>query len=236
VVVAPTHYIQEYRVTSTPTSPETGNQLARLLDRRVEIAEFVNSFQSKGLQTKALDAVIQAFGISAPGRDTRSASAPATPVLTVVEDDTDEKGAATEVAGEASTASPKPKSGARKRRTSKKWDPVRNINFRPDGKQSLKDLAAEKSPHNFPEKNVLAVYWLEETAEIQEIGVGHVLAAYAECEWKPPSDPENSLQVTASQRRWVDTANMKAITVTHSGRSTVLHDMPIAPAKGAKSA
>lgn len=104
---------------------------------------------------------------------------------------------------------------------------MRDIDFRPEGKQSFKALVSEKEPKTIDQKNTIAVYWLEQIAGIEEIGVGQVLAAYKECDWREPSDPANALQATASREHWLDTKSMKAIVTTPSGRNQVKHDMPL---------
>jgi hypothetical protein len=77
------------------------------------------------------------------------------------------------------------------------------------------------------------VYYIEVCLGIDSIEVGHVLAAYDECGWKSPSQPDNSLVVTASKKNWLDTSDLKAIRITHSGRNAVEYDMPIKKAKSA---
>lgn len=114
-----------------------------------------------------------------------------------------------------------------RRRTSRRSEPIRNLDFRPSGKVSFKDFVSEKKPTSLYQKNVLAVWYLEQVLEVTEIGVGHVLAAYKECSWREPSSPDNSLQVTASKHHWIDTSNMTQIRTTPSGRNLVQYDMPI---------
>jgi hypothetical protein len=121
-----------------------------------------------------------------------------------------------------------------KRSPRRHWTAVRNIDFRPQGKVAFSDLAAEKSPTSIDQKNLLAVYWLEQVAEISEVGVGHVLAAYKVQNWREPAQPDTQLRNTASAKHWLDTANMKSITTTPTGRNIVEHDMPIPPQKAKK--
>jgi hypothetical protein len=114
----------------------------------------------------------------------------------------------------------------RKSTTKKSWSQAKDIDFRPEGKPNMRDFATGKAPANNYERNLVAVYYLEEILAISAIEVGHVLAAFAECEWRPASDPENSLMVTASRKGWLETSDMKAIRLTHRGRSTVQYDLP----------
>ena len=90
---------------------------------------------------------------------------------------------------------------------------------------------ATKEPANFNERNLALVYYFEVCLGITSIEVDHVLAAYDECGWKPPAQPDNSLAVTASKKNWLDTSDLKAIRLTHSGRNAVEYDMPFSKAK-----
>ena len=62
--------------------------------------------------------------------------------------------------------------------------------------------------------------------QVQGITTAHVLAVYSECDWREPSYPDNSLQVTASRERWIDTKDMQSIVTTPSGRNKI-REMPI---------
>ena len=94
----------------------------------------------------------------------------------------------------------------------KTYPRVKDIDFRPEGKVSLRDFWAQKEPsENNHEKNLVIVYYLKEFLEVSAIEVGHVLAGYDDVGVKSPAIPDNSLMVTASQKRWLDTSDMKAI-------------------------
>lgn len=215
------------------TNPVDRDTFDRLLDAMPRIAEAVNTFSSEKNQRAALDALVRAIGITDVG-----VAADASGPISVYAP-AGEVGAAEEVdvpaqpmdeTSSAAAEAPKPNgaSGSKRRRgPARKWEPVRDINFRPAEKQSFKDLVAEKQPTTIDQKNIIAVWWLEQVAEIAEIGVGHVLAAYKECDWREPSHPDNALQVTASREHWLDTKNMKAIVTTPSGRNVVQYDMPL---------
>jgi len=215
-------------------TPDGRDKFDRLLDSMPRIAEAVNTFSSEKNQRAALDALVRAIGINGPEVDV-SADISAIPSHQPASETVDDASAEvkTGVASETSlpaaeTSKANGASTSRRRRApSRKWEPVRDINFRPADKQSFKDLVAEKQPATIDQKNIVAVWWLEQVAEFEEIGVGHVLAAYKECDWREPSKPDNSLQVTASREHWLDTKNMKAIATTPSGRNAVQFDMPL---------
>lgn len=221
-------------------SPDGRDKFDRLLDSMPRIAEAVNNFSSEENQRAALDALVRAIGINGSEVNV-SADSSTIPIHQSAGGAVDEASAQvkTDVVPETSlpTAETTKANGAstsrRRRSPSRKWEPVRDIDFRPEGKQAFQDLVAEKQPATIDQKNIVAVWWLEQVAEFEEIGVGHVLAAYKECDWREPSKPDNSLQVTASRENWLDTKNMKAIATTPSGRNTVQFDMPLKKGKQA---
>lgn len=125
---------------------------------------------------------------------------------------------------------PARKTAARRSPTRKSWTPDRTIDFWPEGKQSFEDFAKEKQPQSIDQKNLVSVHWLEQVAELAEIGVSQVLAAYKSMDWHEPANAVNSLQVTASQKHWLETKDMKKIVTTPVGRNAI-KSMPLAKAK-----
>lgn len=211
-----------------------GDTFERLLKAMPDIAEAVNAFSSEENQRAALDALVRAMGVTgtAPTISPTLAEPPKSEG-----NGNDSAGRSTEgVDNKIETGPPSgppvtggtARTAGRRRRPAKKLEPVRDIDFRPEGKQSFKDLVEAKKPANIDQKNVLAVYWLEQVAEIPEIGVGHVMAAYKDRDWPEPTNPVNSLQATASRQHWIDTRNTKAIITTPGGRNQVKHEMPTA--------
>jgi hypothetical protein len=108
----------------------------------------------------------------------------------------------------------------------KQWSPERNIDFWPKDKQTFPAFVEEKKPTSFHQKNLVAVFWLEQVASYTDVNVGRVLAAYKAVDWKEPSRPDNSLQLTAHKENWIDTNDMSAIRTTPGGRN-MIKDMPI---------
>lgn len=196
----------------------------RLLEAMPKIAESVNSFSSKDVQRSAFDALIAALGVKVHTTATPVVSPNGTTAEPTAEATVVEPVPASEPTGNGSPATTK---RPRKSSAKKVFPRVKDINFRPEGKVSLRDYAAAKVPETFDQKNLVLVRYLEEILELPGITVGHVLAAYDECGWRSPAIPDNSLMVTASQKLWLDTADTKAIKTTHSGRNVVQYDMPI---------
>ena len=205
----------------------TESSFDRLLGRMPEIAEAVNKFDNEEVQRSAFDALVGAFGLPDARPAPRIAMSPSEQatnlkVVESLEDEADIAATGTEGTSRAS--------GPTRRRPRKalarSWDGARDLDLRPDGVQSFRDFAAEKQPGNNRQKCTVAVHWLSEVANLEPIGVGHVMACYREVNWREPADLANALQVTASTQRWLDTSDMKAIKLTASGRNLVRHDLP----------
>jgi len=216
----------------TDTSPDHGDTFDRLLSAMPRIAEAVNAFASEENQRAALEALVRALGVP-PVMQAVSAQAPAPapkPYHDVNGSAEMTSGADEASAEEGSGPDATAKASGQRRRVVRKAEPVRDLDFRPEGIRAFKDLVEEKKPASIDQKNVLAVFWLEQIAGIEGIGVGHVMAAYRDRNWREPADPINALQATASRQSWIDTKNMKAIVTTAGGRNLVKHDMPTAKA------
>ncbi|MBF6317175.1 hypothetical protein [Nocardia cyriacigeorgica] len=207
------------------------------------IADIVSEFDSEILQVRAFDLLVERC-LASPNRPPAPTVEAGGSVSTYPAVDTtvpdhpadDSSGIGTGDGAQSTNSGsferkdePEKAGGRRHRKPGRRREPIRNIDFRPDGQLSFRDFVAEKQPTTIDQKNVVAVYWLEYVAEISDISVGHVLAAYKECSWREPANPDNALHVTASRFHWLDTHNMASIVVTPSGRNVVQYDMPIAP-------
>ncbi|MFE5891801.1 hypothetical protein ACFQ6E_23000 [Streptomyces sp. NPDC056462] len=202
----------------------------KLLDSMPRIVESINAFTSEDVQKKAFEALVGALNISAGGiEEVEPDLLAGSENGTGAESATDEYFPESLQSKDSDTATSNASSPERKRRRSKpkrNWTAVKDIGFRPAGKTSFKEFIEEKQPSSIDLKGLAAVYYFEQILELEEIGVGHVMAAYKEAGWRNPSNPENSLQATSSRHHWLDTSNMKAIRTTPRGRDWVEHDMP----------
>ena len=224
---------------STETSPP-GGLFDRLMEAMPDIAEAVNAFTLEDNQRAALEALLTAAGVraSAPApsavRTTLAAGPPLPTTDSAVKDEQAALPVVPETPSGAAAAPPvvpeaqaaKPKRVRKAAGVKKVYSRVKDLNFRPEGKISLRDFWAQKAPGNNHERNLVIVRYLEEFLEIGAIEVGHVLAGYDEVGERSPAIPDNSLMVTASLKGWLDTSDMKAIRTTHGGRNAIQFDMP----------
>jgi hypothetical protein len=195
----------------------------RLLTALPRIAESVNKFESPAVQEHAFEALVRALGITEPIATTPPAPSNGS-ADSATGDMNGDAGGVEEI--EATNGTPRRR---RRRAASALVSAVRDIDLRPDGKQSFRDFAAEKQPSTKEERNIIAVYYLEQVLNLSEIKAGHVLAAYKECNWPEPNDMRHSLRVTSSRRHWLDTSDRTSIHTTAPGRNLVKHDLPRTP-------
>jgi hypothetical protein len=103
---------------------------------------------------------------------------------------------------------------------------LKGLNLKSANKKSFHDFAAEKAPSSNAEKCVVAVYYLKNTLKAEPVGKDHVFTCFKGVGWRLPSDLDNTLQWVASQKGWLDTANMSDIKVTVHGENLIEHDLP----------
>lgn len=211
-------------------------EFEHMLEAMPKIADAIKQLPQE-LHDKAFDALISSLRGSPS--DKAGARSSATDLHARPRDsEEDQTDAAESIETDQNGSSPRTRRAAKsapaKRQGRRSWAPVRDIDFRAPGKKAFRELIEEKQPNSNLQKNLLAVYWLEQIYEVSEIGVGHVLAAFKEANWREPSHPDTTLQQTASAKHWLDTADMKHIKTTASGRNAVEHDMPIPSSKTKK--
>ncbi len=197
------------------------DEFDRLLAAMPSIAKAVNEFHSEDVQRNAFAALVQAMGVTSLDakhhrdqrvRDNASGGHPESPVP-----DTNRIEAASEA-----------KNGKRPRRPTVKrgLSAAKDLDLRPNGKQAFRDFVAEKDPSTINERNLAAVYYLEQTLGVSNIGATHVLTAYRECSWREPGNLAQSIRDTAARKGWLDSSDGNNLSTTPSGRNLVIHDLP----------
>jgi hypothetical protein len=196
-----------------------GTEFDQLLGVMSAIAEAVNKFNDPETGRAAFDSLMSARGMERKPKPTAPAD------LRVVEPPVGDAGADGAAADtQQSQATPRARR-ARKSGGKKSW-PRPDLNFRPADKQSLVEFVAELQATNFHEKNTALVFYLQHVlGSTGDITPGHVAEAYDASAWTPPRDVENSLAKTSSDKRWLNTSDMKAIRTTNNGEHEVKYKM-----------
>jgi hypothetical protein len=209
------------------SAPRVAGRLQELIDTMPSMAKAANAFASEENQQTALSAMLLAFGfpenLPAPAQSSEPGLSVVTPISESRIDGSTESSPDTVTAAVSRRSRPRKKAAIR---------PI-DIDFRPEGKPTLREFAAEKMPTDNNEKNAVVVYYLTEILGVGTVEVGHVLAAYIESEWKIPADPADAIVKTAHRRRWLDSSSLKDIKLTFSGRNLVRLELPKTTAKSA---
>jgi hypothetical protein len=184
--------------------------LERLMAHMPKIAAAVNEFGSAEVQIEAFRALMDEYRGQAKSRPeaTRVQETPAS-----------ERANGTSKGGAAGEGRRSRRGGAVR--------PDATLDVRPQGVQSLADFVQEKKPGaNQDERNVASAYWLSQVAGHAKVTADQIAACYLAMKWRQPANMRNSLQVTASTKRWLDTQDAEDIKVTVPGLNFVRHDLP----------
>lgn len=121
---------------------------------------------------------------------------------------------------EDQTAAPRPK------RKPPTMSIVKDLDLRPEGKQSLRDFYAGKNPGSQEKKVAVCVYYLHKLLELDGITSNHVFSCLKEVKARVPKDLPQIIRNAASRGGWVDSSDAKSIKITTLGENLVEHDLP----------
>jgi hypothetical protein len=100
--------------------------------------------------------------------------------------------------------------------------------------KTLREFFQAKKPTNGFEKNVIFVYYLQQTLGMKNgITADHVYTCYKSVGEKFPAALRQNLIDTARRKGWIDTRDTNNIRLSTIGENLVEHDLPrVAPEKG----
>ena len=102
---------------------------------------------------------------------------------------------------------------------------IKELDLRPEGKESAREFAHKKGPTNQKQKCVVALYYLLLVLGLEKAGIDHVYTVFKGVGWPAPADLLNTLHQAGSDG-WLDTADSNDIKVTPIGENLVEHDLP----------
>jgi hypothetical protein len=102
----------------------------------------------------------------------------------------------------------------------------KNLNLRVKGKKSFKDFYEEKQPKSAMDFNTVAIYYLSEILELENISASQVYTCYKEVTKRPPEAFVQSLRDTASVKGYIDSADIENLKIPSRGINFVDHDLP----------
>jgi hypothetical protein len=102
---------------------------------------------------------------------------------------------------------------------------VPNLNFRPNGKQALKDFLEDKDPTSDVEVVLTTLHYMQHVMELPKIGPSHVMTAFKEAGKAIPVDVRGTIRNIKKSKMWLNFTDLEDIRTTTQGDNFVEHDM-----------
>ncbi len=102
---------------------------------------------------------------------------------------------------------------------------VPDLNFRPSGKQTLKEFVDGKSPKNDLEAALATVYYMQHSMALPKIGPAHVVTAFKEAGKAIPVDVRQTIRNVKKTKIWLNFSDIEDVRTTTQGDNFVEHEM-----------
>lgn len=96
---------------------------------------------------------------------------------------------------------------------------LNEIDFHPEGKDSLEDFFKGYTPKNDYERILLFVYYMKEVLKIEAVTYDHVYTCFDTLDLKTPLNVPQITRNSASAEGWIDLTDSKNIQVTVNGKN-----------------
>ena len=100
-----------------------------------------------------------------------------------------------------------------------------DLNFRPTGKQALREFVEEKSPKNDLEAALATVYYMQHHMGLAKIGPAHVMTAFKEAGKAIPVDVKQTIRNVKKLKIWLNFTDIEDVRTTTQGDNFVEHEM-----------
>ena len=139
-----------------------------------------------------------------------------------------------EVAPQTEEVSPQPELfQSQREKTSPRKIPtmslVKDLDLRPENKESLRDFHSSKKPDSQKEHIAVFVYYLTKILEIESVTPNHIYTCFKDVGVRTPKDIPQAIRNTASKNGWVDSSDGENIKMANHGENLVEHDLPKKP-------
>ncbi len=119
----------------------------------------------------------------------------------------------------------KPRGSGKKVYRNAGLDLVPDLNFRPDGKQALKEFVDEKNPKNDLETALATVYYMQRFMGLAKLGPAHVMTAFKEAGKAIPVDVRQTIRNVKKSKIWLNFTDIEDVRTTTQGDNFVEHEM-----------
>ncbi len=108
---------------------------------------------------------------------------------------------------------------------------VKDLNLKQVGVLSFRDFAKQKAPESYYEQCCVAVFYLNNLINVENISPDHIYTCFKDIGWRVPANLYVMLAKTSSLKGWIDTSDMNQIKMTTHGENLIEHDLPKQKAK-----
>lgn len=119
----------------------------------------------------------------------------------------------------------KPRSTGRRGDRNAGLNLVPDLNFRPNGKQALKEFLDEKSPKSDLEVGLVTVYYMQHFMGLAKIGPSHVMTAFKEAGKPIPADVRQTIRNAKKLKIWLKFTDTEDVRTATAGENFVEHEM-----------
>jgi hypothetical protein len=96
-----------------------------------------------------------------------------------------------------------------------------NIDFEPNGKESLNEFNKKFAPESDLARNLLFVFYMQDILNISAITIDHIYTCYDALDLRVSENLPQTIRNTKSKKGWIETQDTANITVTIKGRNQV---------------
>ena len=103
---------------------------------------------------------------------------------------------------------------------------IPNLNFRPDGHQTMREFVASKNAESDVDVVVASVYYMRRMMQLPKVNASHVLSAFRELNKPVPVDLKQTIRNIKKNKIYLDFEDIfEDIRITSQGDNHVEHDM-----------
>lgn len=101
----------------------------------------------------------------------------------------------------------------------------RQLNLRPDGKETLKDFAANYQMDSSAKQIVVIVYYLKEILKLSKVSANHIFTGLDELNVRIPKSLNQIIVNTKGREGWLDYSGLDDINLSMQGRNAIKFDL-----------
>lgn len=102
----------------------------------------------------------------------------------------------------------------------------RNLNLRPEGKESLKEFASKYQTESTSKQIVVIIYYLKEILGLSGVNGDHIHTGLDELNVRIPKSLYQIIVNTKNRDGWIDYVSIEDIGLSVQGRNAIKHDLP----------